>query len=140
MNSTALEILSYIPQRPPFVMVDRIVYSGEKTTRSLFKITSDNIFVEGGILKEPGLVENIAQTAAARAGYIAREENKPVRLGFIGGIRNLEIFGYPEVNSEIETEITIENQIFDVSVISGKITSNDSIIATCEMKIFIINQ
>lgn len=140
MNSTALEILSYIPQRPPFVMVDRIVSSGEKTTRSLFKITSDNIFVEGGILKEPGLVENIAQTAAARAGYIAREENKQVRLGFIGGIRNLEIFGYPEVNSEIETEITIENQIFDVSVISGKITSNDSIIATCEMKIFIINQ
>ena len=140
MNSTALEILSYIPQRPPFVMVDRIVSSGEKTTRSLFKITSDNIFVEGGILKEPGLVENIAQTAAARAGYIAREENKQVRLGFIGGIRNLEIFGYPEVNSEIETEITIENQIFVVSVISGKITSNDSILATCEMKIFIINQ
>ena len=140
MNSTALEILSYIPQRPPFVMVDRIVSSGEKTTRSLFKITSDNIFVEGGILKEPGLVENIAQTAAARAGYIAREENKQVRLGFIGGIRNLEIFGYPEVNSEIETEITIENQIFVVFVISGKITSNDSILATCEMKIFIINQ
>ena len=140
MHISDSEILSFIPQRPPFVMVDRIVSSGEKTTRSLFKITSDNIFVEGGILKEPGLVENIAQTAAARAGYIAREENKQVRLGFIGGIRNLEIFGYPEVNSEIETEITIENQIFDVSVISGKITSNDSILATCEMKIFIINQ
>ncbi len=140
MHISDSEILSYIPQRPPFVMVDRIVSSGEKTTRSLFKITSGNIFVEGGVLKEPGLVENIAQTAAARAGFIAKEENKPVRLGFIGGIRNLEIFGYPEVNTEIETEITIENQIFDVSVISGKITGNDRILATCEMKIFIINQ
>lgn len=121
-------------------MVDKILYSGETITRSSFLVKENNIFVENGILKEPGLLENIAQTAAARAGYISQMENKPVRLGFIGAIKNLQVTGFPKISDEIMTEITIENQIFDVSVISGKITCNETILAQCEMKIFIINQ
>ncbi|HMJ46203.1 MAG TPA: hypothetical protein VK498_02685, partial [Ferruginibacter sp.] len=62
-------ILSYIPQRPPFVMVDKILSSGESSTRTSFIIHEKNIFVENGKFREPGLVENIAQTAAAGAGY-----------------------------------------------------------------------
>ena len=133
-------IETFIPQRPPFVMVDEIMYSDEKITRSKFLVKADNIFVENGCLKEPALVENIAQTAAARAGYISKSENKPVSVGYIGAIKNLVITGYPKINDEIITEITIENQIFDVSVISGKISCNELVVAQCEMKIFITNQ
>ncbi len=140
MNETAADILSYIPQRPPFVMVDRVMASNETSTKSAFRIQEDNIFVEGGKLKEPGLVENIAQTAAARAGFKALSEDQPVKIGFIGGIRNLRVFGFPDVGSEIETEITIVNQVFDVSVISGKVTCKGMLLAVCEMKIFIMNQ
>jgi len=121
-------------------MVDSVVYSDEKVTRSTFRVLAANIFIEDGLLKEPGLAENIAQTAAARAGYISKMENKPVSLGYIGSIKNLSITGYPKINDEITTEITIENQIFDVSLISGKITCNGQVLAQCEMKIFINNQ
>lgn len=133
-------ILSLIPQRPPFVMVDEILFSDEKITRSKFLIKADNIFVENGCLKEPGLLENIAQTAAARAGFISMSENKPVSVGYIGAIKNLVITGFPKINEEIITEITIENQIFDVSLISGKISYNNLVLAQCEMKIFINKQ
>ena len=138
--SETQNIESFIPQRPPFVMIGDILYSDEKITRSSFLVKDDNIFVENGYLKEPALVENIAQTAAARAGYISKAENKPVSLGYIGAIKNLSITGLPKINDEIITEITIENQIFDVSVISGKISCNGQVLAQCEMKIFITNQ
>ena len=121
-------------------MIDSVIFSDEKITRSAFQVKADNIFVENGYLKEPALVENIAQTAAARAGYISQTENKPVSVGYIGAIKNLVITGYPKINDEIITEITIENQIFDVSVISGKISCNEQVLAQCEMKIFISNQ
>jgi predicted hotdog family 3-hydroxylacyl-ACP dehydratase len=140
MSTTPANILSLIPQRAPFVMVDEIIYSGETITRSKFIVKADNIFLENGLLKEPGLVENIAQTAAARAGYISQQENKPIRLGYIGAITNLVVTGFPKINDEIFTEITIENQIFDVSLISGKISCDNMILAQCEMKIFIANQ
>jgi predicted hotdog family 3-hydroxylacyl-ACP dehydratase len=137
MAIPAESILSYIPQRPPFVMVDEIIYSGETITRSKFYVKPNNIFVENGFLKEPGLIENIAQTAAAREGIISQNENKPVRVGYIGAIKNLVITGFPRINDEIRTEIKIENQVFQVILISGKIVCNEIVIAQCEMKIFI---
>jgi predicted hotdog family 3-hydroxylacyl-ACP dehydratase len=130
-------ILSLIPQRPPFVMIDRVLSSSGNITRSAFLVNADNIFTEDGFFKEPGLVENIAQTAAARAGFIAKQEDKPVAVGYIGAVKNLEIFFFPQTGSELVTEITIDNQIFDVSLISGKIICNDRLVARCEMKIFI---
>ncbi|MBK5273204.1 MAG: 3-hydroxyacyl-ACP dehydratase [Bacteroidia bacterium] len=138
MANPGENILSYIPQRAPFVMVDEIIYSGETITRSKFHIKPDNIFIKNGFLKEPGLIENIAQTAAAREGLISQKENKLVRLGYIGAIKNMVITGFPQINDEIITEIKIENQVFKVILITGKIVYNEIIIARCEMKIFIL--
>ncbi|HQW83743.1 MAG TPA: 3-hydroxyacyl-ACP dehydratase [Ferruginibacter sp.] len=130
-------ITSLIPQKPPFVMVDTLLNFNAVTTSTAFTIKADNIFVEDGFFKEPGLVENIAQTAAARAGYIAKTENKPVLIGYIGAVNNLQIFSLPTIGDELITEITIENQIFDVTLISGKISCKGNDIAQCKMKIFI---
>jgi predicted hotdog family 3-hydroxylacyl-ACP dehydratase len=130
-------IESLIPQKPPFVMVDKLLNFSETTITTGFKIEADNIFVEYGFFKEPGLIENIAQTAAARAGYISKTENKPVLVGYIGAVNGLQIFSLPKTGDELVTEITIENQIFDVTLISGKIICNNETIAQCRMKIFI---
>ena len=134
---TVNHIESLIPQRAPFVMIDKLLDFSESTTTSGFGIKADNIFVENGVLKEPGLVENIAQTAAARAGYVSHTENKPVLVGYIGAVSNLQVYCLPKTGDELITEITIENQIFDVTLISGKITCNGQLVAQCKMKIFI---
>lgn len=130
-------ITDLIPQKPPFVMVDKLLNFNEATTTTGLSIRAENIFVENGIFTEPGLLENIAQTAAVRAGYISKTENKPVQVGYIGAVNNLQIFALPKTGDELITEITIENQIFDVTLISGKIICNNETIAQCKMKIFI---
>jgi len=134
---TAENIETLIPQKPPFVMVDRLTSFSETSTTTTFGIRADNIFVKNGVFKEPGLVENIAQTAAARAGYVSRTENKPVLVGYIGAVNSLQVFLLPKTGDELITEITIENQIFDVTLISGKISCNGQLVAQCKMKIFI---
>jgi len=131
------DIIPLIPQKPPFVMVGRLLSVDELTTRSSFVINPDNVFVKAGIFQEAGLMENIAQTAALRAGYMARAENKPVETGYIGAIKDLEIFGLPNAGDEIITEINVENQVFNVTVITGKVWHNDVLLARCEMKVFI---
>ncbi|MEZ4947941.1 MAG: hypothetical protein R2784_00870 [Saprospiraceae bacterium] len=45
-------------------MVDKLWHSDEKETLSGLFISEDNLFVENGHLAEPGIMENIAQTAA----------------------------------------------------------------------------
>lgn len=138
MATTDNIILSYIPQRPPFVMVDSLTYSDDQCSRSEFLITGDNILVLDGKLMEAGMIENIAQTAAARAGYNAVQENKPVQLGFIGAIKNLEVFEFPQVDDLLETEVVMQNQVFDVSIVIGTVKCKGKLLAQCEMRIFII--
>jgi len=130
------DILSLIPQKPPFVMVSRLLYVDERTTRSSFRINRDNVFVKNNIFQEAGLMENMAQTAALRAGYMAKKENKPVSAGYIGAVKDMEIFNLPKVDDELITEITIEDQIFDVTIFFGKIWHNNNLLARCEMKVF----
>lgn len=131
------DILPLIPQRPPFVMIDTLVAAGENNARTRLTIRSDNLFIKGNQLTEPALIENVAQTAAARMGYICNQKNEPVPVGFIGAVQNLEIFGLPAVGDEIETEIIIKNQVFDVTLITGKVFCKNNLLAQCEMKIFI---
>lgn len=130
-------ILPLIPQRPPFVMVDTLETCDDQSATTCFSVVAANIFIENGRLGEPALVENIAQTAAARMGYICRRESKPVPVGFIGAVQNLAIKKIPQTGDVLETTITIKNQIFNATLITGSISVNGEEIATCDMKIFI---
>ena len=131
------DILAFIPQRPPFVMVDELVAVDSNTGTTKFRVSADNIFIVNGRLTEPALIENIAQTAAARIGYICSQKQEPVPVGFIGAVQNLRVVALPEQGQLLETAIEIKNQVFDVTIITGKISCNGSVLAQCEMKIFI---
>jgi hypothetical protein len=137
MQLAPQNILELIPQAPPFVMVDTLLYTNELTSRSSFVINDNNCMVDNGFFTEGGLLENIAQTAAARAGYLAKAENKPVSGGYIGAVKDFEVFFLPQAGQEIITEIRIENQFFNVSVITGNVHRNNELVARCEMKVFL---
>ena len=126
-----------IPQKFPFVMIDQLDDSDETSTRCSFTIRDENIFTVDSAFREAGLIENIAQTAAARVGFIAMMEKKDVPVGFIGAVKNLEINDLPKTGETIVTEIKITNTVFDVTIISGTVCLGDKIIAQCEMKIVI---
>jgi len=131
------EILSYIPQRSPFVMVDEIIKADDKVSQTCFTIMGDNIFVTNGVFIEPGLVENMAQTAAAGTGYKLMALGKPVPVGYIAGIRSLEIKKLPAVGKTIITEMFFQQQIMNAHIVHGKITMENEEIANCEMRIFV---
>jgi predicted hotdog family 3-hydroxylacyl-ACP dehydratase len=134
------DIISLIPQKPPFVMVSRLLCVEEQTARSSFRIDAGNVFVKNDLLQEAGLMENIAQTAALGAGYRAKAANKPVMVGYICAVNNLEVFKLPKVDDELITDIAIENKIMDIIVISGKVWLDGTLIAQCEMKLFAGNR
>lgn len=131
------DILLLIPQRPPFVMVDKLLSSDENSTQTAFRVKEENVLVSNGEFSEAGLMENIAQTAAARAGYMAMMENRPVAVGYIVAVKNLEIFDLPKINDELITEVTIKTEVVDMTVISGTVNRYGKVLARCEMNIIL---
>jgi predicted hotdog family 3-hydroxylacyl-ACP dehydratase len=130
-------ITAYIPQRAPIVMISGILEVRDNITRTGLQIEADNIFVEDGVLQSPGLLENMAQTAAARVGYVAQQENTPVPIGFIGAVKDFEVFAFPAAGSFIETTTEIQSQVFNATMVAAKVTLDGKIMAQCELKIFI---
>ncbi len=140
MLAEGKKILDLIPQRPPMVMVDKLIECDNHKTITSLTIREDNILSQKGYFTEAGLVENIAQSAALRIGWLAvnqQGENKRIPVGVIGGIKNFRLYFLPELKSEIITEIIIKNEIFNATIITGTVKVNGKIAAECEMKIFI---
>ena len=118
-------------------MIDTINYCEGNTTKTTFKIEEGNVFVKNGVLHEAGIIENIAQTAAAKAGYEVKKLGIEPLLGFIGAVKDLKIYALPAVNELLETTVVIKNEVMDVTIIEGASTCNGIKIAECEMKIFV---
>ncbi len=137
MNIEDIDIKELIPQREPVVMVGKLLRATEKSVTTALEISATNIFCQNGYFQECGLIENIAQTAAALNGYAALLKSAKVKLGYIGAVKNLVIHTLPAVNSVIETTVSLENQVLNVDIIKGVIRQNNSVVAECEMKIFV---
>lgn len=130
-----ISVLDLIPQRPPFVLIDNLLYCDKISAKTNFLIKENTLFVENGHFCEAGLIENMAQTCAVRIGYMNRTE--AMKIGVIGAVKNLEIYQLPTYNQTIETSIEVTNIIFDTTIVNAKVMWNNTLIATCEMKVSI---
>lgn len=136
MEIDKIDIHELLPQREPFVMVGRMVYfdMGRCATRT--RIAPGNLFVEKGRFTASGIIENIAQTCAARIGYINKYIlKKGIQLGFIGAIRDMNLYRSPEAGEEIETEIVTIEEVLGMTLVSAKVTAGEETIAEAEIKI-----
>ncbi|GHU97036.1 hypothetical protein FACS1894156_8570 [Bacteroidia bacterium] len=136
MSLERIAILDLLPQRPPFVMIDQLTHFDEVLTCTQLTVAADNIFVENGCLSEAGVIENIAQTCAARMGYINKYlQSDTVKLGFIGAIKNLIINNLPKVGEVLNTSIEVVNEVFALTLVNAKVEVGGQLAAACEMKI-----
>ena len=136
-----IDIHELLPQREPFVMVSRLVYFDDVRTICETDIKAENIFVENDHLSASGMIENIAQTCAARIGFVNKYiHNKAVQIGFIGAIRNLEVTDLPEVGQQITTIVDVIEEVFGMTLASAVIKQGDRTLVTTEMKIAVKEQ
>jgi 3-hydroxyacyl-[acyl-carrier-protein] dehydratase len=137
MLATRTEIIDYIPQRDPFIVVHEMLRATNEFAETQFKVLPESIFVTNGIFREPGLIENIAQTAAAQMGYTCKLKGSAVPLGFIAAIKNLIVYSLPPVGAVVNTSVFITNQVLGVILLNGIVRSRDAIVCQCEMRIFV---
>jgi len=131
-----IDIHQLLPQQEPFVMIDRLTYFDDTRTVTETDITADNIFVENGRLCASGLIENVAQTCAARIGFVNKYIlEKGIQIGFIGAIRHLDILGLPAVGDTISTTVDVEEEIFGMTLATATITLDGQVLLSTEIKI-----
>ena len=123
------------PQRPPFVFVDHLLHYEEAYTRTSFRIPEKGLFVENGRFATGGLVEHMAQSSAARVGYIARYIlHIPVTIGFIGSVRKLKVYRHPLCGELLETTVFFRENVFGITLTDMEVRCQGELIATASIK------
>ena len=131
-----IDVLTLLPQRPPFVMIDCLTHFDEVLTTSRFGLRADNIFMEGEVLNSCALVENIAQTCAARLGYINEYILKDkVKLGFIGDIKHLQVVRPARLGEVVTTEVEVVQEVLQMTLVKARVKVGEEGIVTADMKI-----
>lgn len=131
-----IDIHELLPQQEPFVMIGTLIHFNHTCTITETEIKSDNIFVDNGCFSASGLMENIAQTCAARIGYVNKYIlKKGIQLGLIGAVRNFEIIDHPKVGDVLTTQVNVKEEVFGMTLAEATIKCSGKIIVSTEMKI-----
>lgn len=134
-----IDIHELLPQQEPFVLVDRLTWFDEQRTITEFTVREDHLMVEDGRLMTCALAENMAQTCAARLGYVNKYIlKKDIQIGFIGAVKDMVIHDTPKVGDMLVTTIDVLQQLMNITLAEATIRCNDRIIATSQLKIAMV--
>jgi predicted hotdog family 3-hydroxylacyl-ACP dehydratase len=123
-----------IPQKFPFVMVDKVLAFGENFITSGFTVEEINIFTENSIFQEAGLIEHMAQSVALYTGYQFFLKQEPAPTGYIGSIKSIEIFQLPKVNDNLVTKVNVLQEFAGITLVDISVLLKEVEIARGQMK------
>jgi len=143
------DIKLLIPQRFPMMMVSTFEATGEESAATTLTIAKDNYFLlPGGDMSETGLIEHIAQSASALAGYKALQaangasapdgqnvEAAPV--GLIGEVKHFTCHRRARQGETVSTTVEFTFTFGSASLLKGESRVGDELIAEADMKIFL---
>jgi len=146
MEEIKIPIHDFLPHRAPMLMVDYIAEISQKHVVCHFDITDDCIFVADGVLQELGLIEHMAQTCSSIVGqnFYSPDYNPEVDqriIGFISGIKKIEIQTLPSVGNYIRTHADLSSQFqgdnYSICTMVVRATVADMTIAVAEINLFL---
>ena len=132
----SIDLHTVLPQQEPFVMVGSLIAFDADSSVTETLIREDNIFVDDGHFSASGMMENIAQTCAARVGFYNKYVlHKDVQVGFIGAVRNYVVHSLAPVGEMLTTRVDILQDVFGMTLANAQVTCRGEAIAEAEIKL-----
>lgn len=148
MKYRGKDIELLIPQRRPFVMVDEFECQEAPASESsltgasgatALAVRQDNYFMlANGELAETGLIEHIAQSVSALAGYSAVLKGATqVPVGIIAEVKRFVCHRRPKAGERLTTNVTMGLSFGTMTLAHGVSCVGDETVGETDLKIFI---
>lgn len=146
-HQQALNITQFLPHRDPMLLVDYITEITENFVITRYVIPTSSIFLKNNFFQESGVIENMAQTCSAIVGQtyfdhsLTQPEQKTKVLGFISGIKKVEIVTLPKVEQLLITKAELvsrfEGEDYNLCTMNVTTFCNEQLIAKANINLFL---
>lgn len=127
-----------IPHREPMCLVERLIAVDGKKGSVEARLGEDcPLVAEDGSIEDVVLIELVAQAYACLKGYVDRLEQKPVRQGFLVGIKTFARLETARAGELLRIDIETLAELDDFAVAEGRIWNGTKLVGRGEIKIWI---
>ncbi len=133
-----LEVEQLIPHRLPMRLVDRLLaIDGKNGVVEAMVVVDSPLVAADGRLEDVALIELLAQAYAAVKGYCDLLDDKPVKQGFLVGIKKLTWLKSALAGDCLRIEIRTLAELGDFAVAEGDVWCGNTMLAHGEIKVWI---
>ena len=133
-----LPVENLIPHQKPMCLVDTLVEFKDQGGTVEARVLPGQVLVDkDGRLETLAVAEMIAQAYAAVKGYDDRLTGRPVRQGFLVGIRKIQFYQTVLAGDHLQIHVITVGSIAGFAVVEGVVTRKSDIIAEGQIKLWV---
>jgi len=112
-------ITELIPQRPPFLFVDKIVERAENKIKTTLKLTGEEDFFKGHFPGNPIMPGVLLQEALFQTGAALMASKEGAGLGVVTRVQNAKFKNMVRPGDELEMEVELVENLANAYYMKG---------------------
>ena len=129
------EIKDLIPQRPPFLFVDKITSLEEKKISTVLTLSGEEDFFKGHFPGNPIMPGVLLQEALFQSGAALMAMKAGAGLGVLTRVQNAKFKGVVRPGDKLEMEVELTDSLSNASFMKGQTRVNGKVILVIEFAV-----
>ena len=133
------EILDRIPQRPPFLFLDRIIELGEDTIWAQKEVTGEEDFFKGHFPDNPIMPGVLLQEAAFQAGAFLMGGQSNEQVGVVTRVDKVKFRGLVRPGETLDIKVEKTDALSNAVFFKGKLFVKEKCVLSLEFSCALVN-
>ena len=137
-----MDFLQYIPHRPPFLFVDRVLEESDDTIKTEKKIDPKEPFFEGHYPGKPIMPGVLIFEAIFQAGAImmGKRISNEGRIPVLTRVNNIKLKHAAHPGDTLQVEVTLKNLVSNAAYMTGKASVNGKTAVSLEFTAMLVEE
>ncbi len=140
MSKFSNEVLELLPQKPPFLFVDKVMERGEGIIKTSLTLTGEEDFFKGHFPGNPIMPGVLLQEASFQSGALLMATMSGKGLGVVTKVSNAKFKNFVKPGDELIMEVTLIDQVSNAYYMKGRSSVNGKVVMAIEFSCALIEE
>lgn len=140
MGKFSDEVLELLPQKPPFLFVDRVIEREARRIKTSLSLTGDEDFFKGHFPGNPIMPGVLLQEAAFQSGALLMASLSGKGLGVVTKVSSAKFKNFVKPGDELVMEISLVDQVSNAYYMKGRSFVSGKVVMAIEFSCALIEE